>query len=135
MNKTTRSLLLNVQEKRIRDFFNTKIFGDTLEGKSQKLKTSEAASITLTPEQREILLGTVLGDGSLKFELGAYKNARFGMRHSSAQLRWFLWKAKKLNGLFTRKAIHLQKADGAKSRWLLKKNKSALSNKSSSLFY
>jgi hypothetical protein len=48
---------------------------------SQKLSNEEANKICLTPLQVQILLGTILGDGSLKKQTG-YANVRFQMRHS-----------------------------------------------------
>lgn len=101
------------KKKKIRKFVNKQMFSDAESNLSQKLKVSEAEKIQITNYQEQILLGTILGDGSLKFnEDSAYKNARFGMRHSIVQLRWFLWKICQLEGLFTKKAIHVQKPDG-----------------------
>jgi hypothetical protein len=58
-----------------------------------------------------ILLGTLLGDGSLSIQKN-YANARFQMRHSSMQKKWFDWKSEALASLGTNKAIHFQKPDG-----------------------
>ena len=46
----------------------------------------------LTPLQKDILIGTLLGDGSL--ELGAWKNCRLSIYHSILQKDYVLWKHK-----------------------------------------
>lgn len=45
----------------------------------------------LSKKCREIILGSVLGDGSLKIHSG-YRNARFSFRHSVKQEEYFWWK-------------------------------------------
>lgn len=45
----------------------------------------------LSCQTRSILLGSLLGDGSLKIHKG-YKNARFSFRHTIKQQEYFLWK-------------------------------------------
>lgn len=45
----------------------------------------------LSCQTRSILLGSLLGDGSLKIHKG-YKNARFSFRHTIKQQDYFLWK-------------------------------------------
>lgn len=101
-------------ENRIRAFFNRRIFVDEEQPRSQKLSNAVANSIRFSNSEKEVLIGTILGDGSLKLDpKGKYKNGRFGMRHSIVQIRWFLWKIGQLDrNLFTRKAIHVQKPDG-----------------------
>ena len=44
---------------------------------------------------KEIILGSLLGDGSLKIHR-PYKNARFAFRHSVCQKEYFFWKVKEL---------------------------------------
>lgn len=44
---------------------------------------------------KEIILGSLLGDGSLKIQK-SYKNARFSFRHSVRQRDYFFWKVKEL---------------------------------------
>lgn len=51
---------------------------------------------SLSQRCREIILGSLLGDGSLKVH-AKYKNARFSMRHSIKQKEYFLWKAQELS--------------------------------------
>jgi hypothetical protein len=105
-------------ENRIRFFVNRRVFDHEEQPRSQKLSHAVADSIKFSNSEKEILIGTILGDGSLKFDpKGKYKNCRFGMRHSMLQLRWFLWKILQLNrNLFTRKAIHVQAPDGFSQR-------------------
>lgn len=65
------------------------------------------SKLKMTPQCKEVLLGTLLGDGSLKINKG-YVNARFAMRHAIKQRNWFDWKANKLGELASSKAIHIQ---------------------------
>lgn len=51
--------------------------------------------VPLSDRSRVIILGSLLGDGSLKIHK-PYKNARFAFRHSIIQEEYFLWKAKEL---------------------------------------
>ncbi len=44
---------------------------------------------------KEVILGSLLGDGSLKM-YPPYKNARFSFRHSVKQKEYFFWKAEQL---------------------------------------
>lgn len=65
----------------------------------------------ITPEMRQLLLATLLGDGSLSIQRN-YRNARFQMRHSIRQRHWFFCKTKKLISLCSAKAVHVQASDG-----------------------
>lgn len=65
------------------------------------------SKLKMTPQCKEVLLGTLLGDGSLKIAKG-YKNARFAMRHAIKQRNWFEWKANRLGEIASSKAIHIQ---------------------------
>jgi len=49
----------------------------------------------LSDRCKEIILGSLLGDGSLKIEK-LYKNARFSFRHSIYQKEYFFWKVEQL---------------------------------------
>lgn len=49
----------------------------------------------LSDQCKEIILGSLLGDGSLKI-YKPYKNARFSFRHSVCQKDYFFWKVKQL---------------------------------------
>lgn len=49
----------------------------------------------LSDKCKEIILGSLLGDGSLRI-YPPYKNARFSFRHSIRQKEYFFWKAEQL---------------------------------------
>lgn len=49
----------------------------------------------LSKQCQEIILGSLLGDGSLKIHPG-YRNARFSFRHSVKQKEYFFWKVSQL---------------------------------------
>lgn len=61
----------------------------------------------MSKECLQVLLGTLLGDGSLKINKN-YANARFAMRHAVRYSNWFYWKAAKLGELASPKAVHTQ---------------------------
>lgn len=65
----------------------------------------------LSDQCKAIILGSLLGDGSLKIHK-PYKNARFSFRHSIHQQDYFLWKAEQLREISSDKSIFFQKADG-----------------------
>jgi len=65
----------------------------------------------MSSRTKEILLGSLLGDGSLKINPG-YKNARFSFRHSVKQKDYFFWKAKELKEISGNSYYWEQKADG-----------------------
>lgn len=65
----------------------------------------------LSNRSREIILGSLLGDGSLKIHPG-YKNARFSFRHSIRQKDYFFWKARELKEISGRSYFWEQKPDG-----------------------
>lgn len=50
---------------------------------------------SLSNRCREIILGSILGDGSLKL-YEPYRNARFSFRHSVTQKEYFFWKVSEL---------------------------------------
>lgn len=68
---------------------------------------------------RELILGSILGDGSLKKQK-KYKNVRFQERHSVEQIDYFNWKVEQLKELCSNKAVHLQKPDGYSKKSKLK---------------
>ena len=65
----------------------------------------------LSDHVKEIILGSVLGDGSLKIHK-PYKNARFSFRHSVKQKEYFLWKAHALRKIASEHYIWTQGKDG-----------------------
>ena len=67
--------------------------------------------LPLSAQTREIILGSILGDGSLKKHKG-YRNARFSFRHSIEQKEYFEWKARQIKEISSAESIFLQKADG-----------------------
>ena len=98
----------------------------------------EAVSITamqnneayapLSNQARAIILGTLLGDGSLKIQKG-YSNANLQIRHSELQKEYLLWKAKMLKEIARDKSVSVQAADGwskQRKRRFISKNLSAL---------
>lgn len=64
-----------------------------------KLGKRESEALKLTPHQKSVLAGTLLGDGSLKQPNVGYANSRFQMKHSVKQLEWIKWKADQLANL------------------------------------
>lgn len=65
----------------------------------------------LSDQCKEIILGSLLGDGSLKIHK-PYKNARFSFRHSIHQKEYFFWKVSQLKEISSESNIWEQKADG-----------------------
>lgn len=60
---------------------------------------------------REIILGSLLGDGSLMLPK-PYKNARLEFRHSIVQKEYFFWKARELKEISGEKSCRKQPPDG-----------------------
>lgn len=75
----------------------------------------ENKNVPLSDRTKDIILGSILGDGSLKIYKG-YKNARFSFRHSIVQKSYFLWKVKNLSEISSSKSIFLQKPDNGYSK-------------------
>lgn len=65
----------------------------------------------LSDQNREIILGSLLGDGSLKIQK-PYRNARFSFRHSIHQAEYFFWKVQNLKEISSEYAYWKQDADG-----------------------
>lgn len=55
------------------------------------MKQEKSDLVPLSEQAKAIILGSLLGDGSLKIHSG-YTNARFSFRHSSKQHDYFNWK-------------------------------------------
>ena len=51
--------------------------------------------VPLSDRTKEIILGTLLGDGSLKIQK-KYKNARLQFRHTEKDSEYFFWKSNDL---------------------------------------
>lgn len=65
----------------------------------------------LSDRAKAIILGSLLGDGSLKIH-ASYKNARFAFRHSVTQEDYFLWKAHELAEIAGEKYVWRQSKNG-----------------------
>ncbi len=70
--------------------------------------------VPLSDQARAIILGSILGDGSLKIQ-NKYSNANLRIRHSEVQREYLLWKAEMLKEIAGEKAVGIQKADGYSS--------------------
>jgi hypothetical protein len=66
--------------------------------------------VPLSEQTKEIILGSLLGDGSLRIH-EPYRNARFSFRHSVGQRLYFDWKKNQLNEISSQNCVWLQKAD------------------------
>lgn len=67
--------------------------------------------VPLSDRTKEVILGTLLGDGSLKKQKN-YKNVRLQFRHSEQDKEYFFWKADQLREIAGDKSVNLQKPDG-----------------------
>lgn len=67
--------------------------------------------VPLSDRTKEIILGTLLGDGSLKKQKN-YKNARLQFRHSEKDSDYFYWKVKQLKEIAGQNSVNVQKPDG-----------------------
>jgi hypothetical protein len=68
-------------------------------------------NLPLSDSSISIILGSILGDGSLKIHKN-YKNARFKFRHSFVQKEYFDWKVSMLKEISSDKSSLIQKPDG-----------------------
>ncbi len=67
--------------------------------------------VPLSDRVKEIILGTLLGDGSLKMQK-RYVNARLQFRHTEKDSEYFFWKVKELDEIAGENSVNLQKPDG-----------------------
>ena len=67
--------------------------------------------VSLSDNTIALILGSLLGDGSLKIH-GGYTNARFTFRHSLKQLNYFNYKVSLLDEISSDKSVFYQKPDG-----------------------
>lgn len=67
--------------------------------------------VPLSDQARATILGTILGDGSLKIQ-NKYANANLQIRHSEIQKDYLLWKAKMLTEIARDRSVNVQEADG-----------------------
>lgn len=75
------------------------------------LSKKQLAKISLSQSCKAIILGSLLGDGSLKL-YKPYKNARFWIRHSWIQKEYWEWKTSRLIEIQTSKSFQIQKPQG-----------------------
>jgi hypothetical protein len=61
----------------------------------------------LSDRSQEIILGSILGDGSLKLHQ-PYRNARFSFRHSAVNQDYFYWKVAQLKEISATKDVWVQ---------------------------
>nr|YP_009519333.1 hypothetical protein [Pseudocodium devriesii]AYC65375.1 hypothetical protein [Pseudocodium devriesii] len=71
------------------------------------LYNKKLAQISLSTSCKAIILGSILGDGCLKF-YKPYKNARFWIRHSIVQKQYWEWKISQLDEIRTQKSERIQ---------------------------
>ena len=64
----------------------------------------------LSDQCQEVILGTLLGDGSLQINRG-YQNARLSFRHSDKQKDYFFWKAELLQEICSNNCFWEQPAE------------------------
>jgi len=67
--------------------------------------------VPLSDRTKEIILGTLLGDGSLKKQKN-YANVRLQFRHSEKDSEYFFWKVKQLQEIAGDNSVNCQKPDG-----------------------
>lgn len=68
-------------------------------------------NVSLSDKERSVILGSLLGDGSLKLHK-KYRNARFSFRHSIRQKDYFYWKTEQLKRISGKVSIFVQENDG-----------------------
>lgn len=100
-------------EPKIKDYlqFESKL-NQPFQGNLTRLPNAVADALSLTPHQKTVLAGTLLGDGSLKEPMGNYKNSRFQMKHSIYQIEWICWKANQLLTIVGKKPFAYQRELG-----------------------
>lgn len=79
------------------------------------LSRKQLQNTSLSPTELSVILGGLLGDGSLRIHSG-YKNARYAFRHSIINKEYFLSKTRQLRGLSSPGSTIVQPPDGWSSR-------------------
>lgn len=72
---------------------------------------NDSKYVPLSDQARAIILGSILGDGSLKIRKKCV-NASLMIRHSETQKDYFFWKANRLKEITGDRSIGVQEADG-----------------------
>lgn len=75
------------------------------------LSKKQLSQISLSESCKAIILGSLLGDGSLKL-YKPYKNARFWIRHSWIQKEYWDWKIARLSEINTKQSNQVQSPTG-----------------------
>lgn len=70
----------------------------------------------LSRDVRDIILGALLGDGSIAVNPG-YKNAQFSFRHSTKQKEYFFWKVNALKEICGKSCYWLQGSEKKPDGW------------------
>lgn len=88
-----------------------KLFLKDKEQNPVNLQRKELQNTGLSETVLSLILGGILGDGSLKIH-NNYKNARYSFRHSIVQKEYFDWKVNQLLSICANKYLYLQEPDG-----------------------
>ena len=72
---------------------------------------NDSKYVPLSDQAKAIILGSILGDGSLKIQ-NKYFNANIQIRHSEIQKEYLLWKAQVLQEIGGDRSVGVQEADG-----------------------
>nr|YP_764442.1 putative site-specific DNA endonuclease [Stigeoclonium helveticum]ABF60224.1 putative site-specific DNA endonuclease [Stigeoclonium helveticum] len=70
---------------------------------------ARASTIKLTDHQKQVVMGTILGDAAIGFSGG--KNARVQMNHSCKQRHYVVWKYYELETVCSRRSFSIKKPD------------------------
>ena len=79
--------------------------------RAPSLQMKALANLSLSHTEFSVIMGGLLGDGSLKLYAG-YKNARYSFRHSTRQANYFYSKCSLLSTISSANCIFEQPADG-----------------------
>jgi LAGLIDADG DNA endonuclease family len=110
-------LIISIKQPRGKFFYpvetmNTQeIVGMENSLKNVNLTRKILKNIPLSDSCVSIILGSILGDGSLKIHK-KYKNARFKFRHSITQKDYFEWKVSMLKEISSENSVIIQKPNG-----------------------
>ena len=72
---------------------------------------NDSKYVPLSDQAKAIILGSILGDGSLKIQ-NKYSSANIQIRHSETQKEYLLWKAEALREIAGDRSVGVQEADG-----------------------
>ena len=75
------------------------------------MQNADSKYVPLSDRTRAIILGSILGDGSLKIRKRCV-NASLMIRHSETQKEYFSWKAEELKEIAGDRSVGVQEADG-----------------------